>query len=147
MKQAFLFFLFAAIAAILPGSASAQTWASVSDSTRLSGRDTNIVNLLTDSRGKSGLWSYSVHIVSDSISGATAGTVVLQTSNDGIYWRTAANIYTGTAHSLTLDGATQQTALWEGILYARRIRLYAITPDATARVVSVRMKAFMRKVN
>ena len=147
MKQAIFFFLFAAFAAILPTSeATAQTWVQVSDSTRLSNQDTNIVYLLTDSRGKQGIWSYSVHVVSDSISGATGGTCVLQTSNNGTHWVTAANIYTATSQTLTLNGATQQTALWEGILYARRIRIYQITPSST-QVTSVRIKAFMRKIN
>lgn len=146
MKNVIIFFLFA-LAAIVPTSgAYGQTWVSVSDSTRLTNQDTNIVYLLTDARGKTGLWAYSVHIVSDSISGATGGTVVLQTSNDGVYWRTAQNIYTETAQTLTLDGATQQTALWEGVLHSRRIRVYQITPSST-QVTSVRVKAFMRKIN
>lgn len=146
MKQTIFLFFFAAFAAILPTSeVSAQSWVGVSDSTRLTNADTNIVYLLTDSRGKTGIWSYSVHIVSDSISGATAGTCVLQTSNNGIYWRTAANLYTETAQTLTLNGAAQQLANWEGVLYARRIRVYQITSGT--QVTSVRIKAFMRKIN
>jgi hypothetical protein len=146
MKQILFLFFFAAFAAILPTSeVYGQTWVQVSDSTRLTNADTNVVYLLTDSRGKQGIWSYSVHVVSDSISGSTAGTCVLQTSNNGIHWVTAANIYTATSQTLTLNGATQQAALWEGVLYARRIRIYQITSGT--QVTSVRIKAFMRKIN
>ena len=146
MKQAIFLFFFAAFAAMLPtADVSAQTWVQVSDSTRMTNADTNVVYMLTDSRGKQGLWAYSVHVVSDSISGATGGTLVLQTSNNGTYWRTAQNIYTETAQTLTLNGATQQTALWEGVLYARRLRIYCITSGT--QVTSVRIKAFMRKIN
>jgi len=146
MKQAILFFLLAAFTAILPtADVSAQTWVQVSDSTRMTNADTNVVYMLTDSRGKTGLWTYSIHAVSDSISGSTAGTLVLQTSNDGVYWRTAQNIYTETAQTLTLNGATQQTANWEGVLHSRRLRIYCITSGT--QVTSVRIKAFMRKIN
>lgn len=146
MKQILFLFFFAAFAAILPTSeAYGQTWVQVSDSTRMTNADTNIVYMLTDSRGKQGIWAYSIHAISDSISGATAGTLVLQTSNNGIYWRTAANLYTETAQTLTLNGAAQQLANWEGVLYARRLRVYCITSGT--QVTSVRIKAFMRKIN
>lgn len=68
---------------------------------------------------------YSVYIQSDSISGSNAGTVVLQVSNDraGVKWKTI--------QTLTIDGAASQTALWEGLLYGRRIRLLWTSPSGT----------------
>lgn len=133
MKQAILFFLFA----VLSASAFGQDMLIVSDSTRLTNRDTNIVNLISTTNNSRIRWEYSVHIISDSISGSNSGTVYLQASNNGYSWY---NLQT-----LTLDGAAQQFVSYEGPLYARRLRVYAITPNATARVTAVRVRAVLRK--
>lgn len=125
----FLFFLLPAV--------QGQDYLSVRDSTVLTNQDTNIVNLLTLSQGTKSLWAYSVHVVSDSLSGSNAGTVYLQFTNDGSKWLNHST-------SLTLDGATQQTQSWEGVLYARRMRVYQITPSGT-RTTSVRVKAILKK--
>lgn len=86
MKQAILFFLFA----VLSASAFGQDMLIVSDSTRLTNRDTNIVNLISTANNSRIRWEYSVH-------------------------------------------------------NARRLRVYAITPNATARVTAVRVRAVLRK--
>lgn len=133
------FLFIAAFLFAIAGTVTAQSWAGgviVTDSTRLTNQDTNIVTLLNSNKGKSGNWTYSVMIVSDSISGSNAGTVYLQVSNDGYTWYNA--------QTLTLDGATQQKTLYEGVLYAVRMRVYQITPSGT-RVTAVRVKAGMRK--
>ena len=136
MKQ--ILFIAAFLFAIA-GTVTAQSWAGgviVTDSTRLTNQHTNIVTLLNSTKGKSSNWQYSVMVVSDSISGSNAGTSYLQVSNDGYTWYNS--------QTLTLDGATQQKTLYEGVLYAVRMRVYQITPSGT-RVTAVRVKAVMRK--
>lgn len=80
---------------------------------------------------------YSVYIQSDSVSGSNAGTCVLQVANDkaGIRWKTI--------QTLTIDGAAQQTALWEGTLYARRMRVQFTSPSGT-RKTRVRTEAVLK---
>jgi hypothetical protein len=80
---------------------------------------------------------YSVYIQSDSISGANAGTCVLQVANDraGVRWKTI--------QTLTIDGAAQQTALWEGTLYARRAKVVFTSPSGT-RKTRVRLEAVLK---
>lgn len=80
---------------------------------------------------------YSVYIQSDSVSGANAGTCVLQVANDraGSRWKTV--------QTLTIDGAAQQTALWEGTLYARRARVQFTSPAGT-RKTRIRMDAVLK---
>lgn len=134
------FLFIVAILFAIAGTAMAQSWTGgviVIDSTRLVNRDTNITNICLLNRGKSSNWTYSVQIVSDSISGANDGTAYLQVSNDGYTWY---NVQT-----LTLNGTAQQQVLYEGILYAMRMRVYAITPNATARNIAFRVKATLRK--
>lgn len=71
---------------------------------------------------------YSIHVKADSLSGANAGFAYLQFSNH----RTGSVWYT--AQTLTIDGSGSDEALYEGILYARRVRVYFITPSGTRRV-------------
>lgn len=71
---------------------------------------------------------YSIHVKADSISGANAGFAYLQVSNH----RTGSVWYT--TQTLTIDGSGSDEALYEGILYARRVRVYFITPSGTRRV-------------
>lgn len=71
---------------------------------------------------------YSIHVQADSVSGANAGTCYLQITNK----RNASVWYN--LQSMTIDGTGTDEALWEGILYARRIRVYFITPSGTRRV-------------
>lgn len=53
-------------------------------------------------------WQYSIQYVNDSIGGGTAGTVKHYVSNDpdgAVYY---------VKNTVTLNGATQQNAIWEG---------------------------------
>lgn len=127
----FLFFLFPSV--------QGQDYLTVRDSTVLTNQDTNIVNLLTLSQGTKNLWAYSVTVRADSLTGANAGTVYLQFTNDGSYW-------TNHSSSITIDGpaSSYDEYTWEGVLYARRMRVYAITPSGT-RTVAVRTKAVLKK--
>lgn len=135
MKNLLLIFTF--LLFLLPG-AQAQDYLQVRDSTVLTNQDTQITNLVTSSQGLRYSWRYSVHIQSDSLSGATAGTVYLQGTNDGVVWHTL--------QTLTLDGAAQQNQVWNGDLYARRLRVYAITPSGS-KTIRYRAKAFLRKTS
>lgn len=130
-----LIFIFSLFLFLLP-DAKAQDYLLVRDSTILTNQDTHINNLITLSAGTKAPWMYSVHIVSDSLTGSTAGTVTLQGTNDGVVWYTIS--------SLTLDGAAQQSQVWTGTLYARRVRVYAITPSGT-KTTRYRVKAVLKK--
>jgi len=143
MKQKFLFllFFFAAILASL-NTAQAQRVFDFYKTDTITDQDT-ITVLTTQNGGPSNIdvpYYYSVNILSDSLSGANAGTVYLQVSNDrnGTVWYNA--------QTLTLDGATQQTALYEGILYARRMRVYIISPAGT-RSTKVQVYGICKRVN
>ena len=81
---------------------------------------------------------YSIYVAADSLSGANAGTAYLQVCND----RTGTNWYN--AETLTIDGTTRSSALWQGILYARRARIYFITPSGTRRVFPIVNASFKR---
>jgi len=130
----FLLFLVLSVPA-----AKSQDWLLVRDSTILTNQDTDIVYLLSLSAGTKSPWSYSVTVRADSLSGANAGTIYLQQTNDGSYW-------TNVGSSITVDGnaASYDELTWEGTLYARRLRVYAITPSGT-RTVAVRLKATLKK--
>lgn len=137
MKQKFLFGLLLAVFSIFAPApeVQAQRYFDVSDVDTLTNQDTIIVTTANNS-GPTLIdvpYYYSIHVVTDSLSGANAGTAYLQVSNDrnGSIWYNA--------QSLTLDGATQQSVLWEGILYARRARVYFITPSGTR---SVRVQTY-----
>jgi hypothetical protein len=81
---------------------------------------------------------YSIHVQADSVSGANAGSAYLQVSNDraGTVWVTT--------QTLTIDGTGSDSALYEGILYARRVRVYFITPSGTRRVNTAVHASFKR---
>jgi len=119
--------------------AQAQAYLFVKDSTHLVNQDTQIVNLLTLSQGRGQFWGYSVSVRADSISGANAGTIYLQQTNDGNYWTTVGS-------TVTIDGnaASYDELTWEGTLYARRLRVYTITPAGT-RNVKVVVRATLKK--
>lgn len=143
MKQKFLFGLLLAVFSIFAPApeVQAQRYFDVIDIDTIANQDTIVVT--TQNNGGPVIietpYRYSVHVVTDSLSGANAGTVYLQVSNDrnGTVWYNA--------QSLTLDGATQQSALWEGILDARRIRVYYISPSGT-RSVRVQTYASFKKL-
>lgn len=73
---------------------------------------------------------YSIFVRADSISGANAGTVLLQVTND----RAANTTRWSTLETLTIDGPGSTTALYQGLIYARRMRLHYSTPSGTRRV-------------
>lgn len=71
---------------------------------------------------------YSIYVAADSLSGSNAGTAKLQVCNDrsGTTWYTL--------QTLTIDGTGTDATLWEGIVYARRIRIYFDMPSGTRKV-------------
>jgi hypothetical protein len=83
-----------------------------------------------------GLWDYSWTVKSDSISGAdNAGTVELQFSNSP---QSAANPLWVTYDTEVIDGTADQFFIFEGVLYARRMRLLIKSPSGTrATVINV----------
>lgn len=132
MKKSILFSLLLCIVAF---SASAQRYFDLIKADTLTNQDTLIFTtspVLIDVP-----YYYSIHVACDSLSGATAGTAYLQVCND----RTGTNWYS--VQSLTIDG-TLSEALWEGILYARRVRLYFITPSGTRSVQARAYGSFKR---
>jgi hypothetical protein len=70
--------------------------------------------------------TYGISVLTDSLTGANAGTVYLEYCDDptGTYW-------VRDATSLTMDGAAQQTIRWSGTLTARRLRVYFVTPSGS----------------
>jgi hypothetical protein len=73
-------------------------------------------------------YTYSIQVFADSLSGSNAGTAKLQVCNDrtGTTW--------STLQTLTIDGTGTDEALWEGTVYARRIRVYYDMPSGTRKV-------------
>jgi hypothetical protein len=150
MKSKFLFsLLFAALALFfaLP-SASAQTTASKVIPWVQSGDTLGTSTTLTYELAIAGTvdktkpWEYSILVEADSISGANAGTVTLQVSNDPA----------GTASPLwfdydtdTIDGATTQVFNYEGKLYHRRLRVLITSPSGTRRT-DVKLRGLFRQV-
>lgn len=74
------------------------------------------------------LYSYSVHVKADSLSGANAGTVTLEVCND----RTGTNWIA--IQTMTVDGTGTDEAIWEGALRARRVRVRWVMPAGTRTV-------------
>lgn len=130
-----LLLIFGLLLFLLP-DAKSQDYLLIRDSTVLTNQDTQVTNLITLNAGTKSLYAYSVHIVSDSLTGSTAGSVYLQGTNDGVVWYTL--------QTLTLDGAAQQSQVWSGTLYARRLRVYAITPSGS-KTIRYRAKAVLKK--
>jgi hypothetical protein len=83
---------------------------------------------------------YSIYVQADSVSGANAGFAYLQVSNDraGSVWVTT--------QTLTIDGTGTDSALYEGILYARRVRVYCISPSGT-RNVAIKVNSSFKRLN
>lgn len=124
----FLFSLVAAFMLCGATEASAQRpEENLSDVDSLVNQDTFIVSL--DYTFKAPYY-YSIQIQADSVSGANAGTAYLQIANQ----KTANPTRWNTLQTLTIDGAGTTTATWEGILYARKARVYYISPSGTRRV-------------
>lgn len=138
MKHKIFTLILGLIFAVAGLSAQAPTLYSHGDT--LANQDTVILYVgLTDAKAKPANWKYSVHVRADSLTGANAGTVYLQFSNDGSLWWNHPT-------SITIDGpaASYDEYAWEGVLYARRLRVYAITPAGT-RTVRLRTAAILRK--
>lgn len=83
---------------------------------------------------------YSVQVQSDSVSGANAGTCTLEVSNENTPTKWSV------LQTMTINDAGSDTALWEGIIYARRMRVRWITPSGT-RVVNTTTNASFKAVN
>lgn len=133
----FLTFLLALFLA--PSVSQAQRpFEEISDVDSLVNQDTVILNLNYTFKKP---YYFSVAIQADSISGANAGTCYLQFTND----KTVNTTRWHTAQTLTIDGAGTSSAIWEGIIYARRARLYFISPSGTRRTdiyTYISLKAF-----
>jgi len=115
-----------ALFALAPTQAAAQRFfEDPSDVDTLSNQDTIILNF--DYTFKRPFY-YSIQVQADSLSGANQGLAYLQFSND----KTLTKWYT--AQTLTIDGTGSDYALYEGILYARRVRMYYISPSGTRKV-------------
>lgn len=142
MKKNFIALSLLFALALLAAPAQAQRVFDFYKTDTITNQDT-ITVLTTQNGGPSNIdvpYYYSVNILSDSLSGATGGTVYLQVSNDraGTVWYNA--------QTLTLNGATQQTALYEGILYARRMRVYIISPSGS-QSTKVQVYGLCKRVN
>jgi len=139
MKARLLFLLFALISL----SASGQRFFDIYETgDTLTNQDT-LIYLTTHNGGPANIdvpYYYSIHVQADSISGANAGFAYLQFSNhrSGTTWYTA--------QTLTIDGTTTDEALWEGICYARKVRVYYITPSGT-RKVRAKVYASFKRMN
>jgi hypothetical protein len=126
MKKLLYIFLPLLLVLIIAGAAQAQgpRFRTFANTEVLTNQDTAIYDI-TSGDFK---WAatYAVTVLTDSLTGANAGTVYLEYCDDptGTYW-------VRDASSLTIDGAAQQTIRWNGTLTARRIRLYAITPSGS----------------
>jgi hypothetical protein len=92
---------------------------------------------------KTKLWNYSVIVFADSISGANAGTVQLQISNDPA--GTASPIWSNYGTAGTIDGTADQFFNYEGTLYARRLRVLITSPAGT-RKTAIRLRGLFRQV-
>lgn len=127
-KLLFLFSIIAALTALTATESYSQRfYEQVTDVDSLVNQDTVILNL--DWTFKRPFY-YSIQVKADSISGANAGTAYLQVSNDVA----TSNPRWHTTQTLTIDGTTSSTALWEGLLYARRARVYYFSPSGTRKV-------------
>lgn len=135
MKQIILFTIIALCLAT--STATAQRFFDISAADTLTNQDTVIQT--TSPVQLDVPYYYSIHVLADSLSGANAGTCYLQFSNhrSGSVWYNA--------QTLTIDGTTTSQALWEGIVYARRVRVYWISPSGT-RSVALRTYAAFKRV-
>ena len=137
-------FLTLSLMLMLAFTATAQRFFDIQSSgDTLVNRDT-IIYLTTHNGGPLNIdvpYEYSVHVKTDSISGANDAVVYLQFSNhrSGSVWYTA--------QTLTSDGTGSDEALWEGTMKARRMRIYCITPNATARRIKVHCYAIFKRTN
>lgn len=130
MKKAFIL---AVVALLSVDSVSAQRYFDVQITTdTLTNQDTLEVNT-TKNGGPAQLdvpYYYSIHVKADSLSGANAGFAYLQFSDQ----RGTSPTQWYTAQTMTIDGTGTDEAYWTGICYARRVRIYFITPSGTRSV-------------
>jgi hypothetical protein len=66
-------------------------------------------------------WEYNIQYVTDSLSGATAGTIKLWVSND------PDNEVWYQKETVTMNGATQQNGLWTGTFAYPKMKIVAIS--------------------
>lgn len=120
-------------------SAHAQGVITLSDSTVLTNQVTRAVNLLSLAQGRAAAWDYSVHVRADSLTGANAGTINLQATDNGTLWYNVGS-------TITVDGpaASYDELTFTGTLCARRLRVYCVMPAGT-RTTLVRVNATLRK--
>lgn len=108
----------------------------------LSGLDTVIVDLITNDYRN---WTADVIIRCDSISGATAGSAILQYASDDKPSLTANQVMWYPVSTVTLDGAGRTQYRLTGDLTSRRARVFFVTPNATARKMMITYVATMKQ--
>jgi hypothetical protein len=123
------------ISLITVASVSAQRYfdAFTATTDTLINQDTLIITSATGGGGQINIdvpYYYSIHVKADSLSGSNAGFAYLQFSNQ----RGISPTVWYTAQTMTIDGPGSDEALYEGICYARRVRIYFITPSGTRKV-------------
>lgn len=132
MKKTFflLFTFFLSLA-----SATAQRYFDIQSATTdtLINQDT-VIYTTTTSGGPLNLdvpYYYSIHVIADSLSGAdNAGYAYLQFSDQ----RGSSPTSWYTAQTMTINGTLNTEAYWSGIAYARKVRVYFITPSGTKKI-------------
>lgn len=100
-----------------------------------------VINGSTD---KSKLWAYDILVEADSVSGANAGTVTLQISNDPP-GTLAGNVIWFDLDSDTIDGSDTQVFHYTGTLYARRLRVVVTSPSGT-RSTDIELRGVLRQL-
>ena len=88
-------------------------------------------------------FEYSFVVRSDSLSGATAGTISIQVSNSSANV-TDANAIWATVDTGTIDGTAPQFFAFEGVVRARRIRVL-ITSPAAAQSTLLRVQGALKR--
>jgi len=127
MKNKISFFAVTLIAMLLAFQAEAQRFFDINRTGTDTLATSTTINIATNPVLIDVPYYYSIHVIADSLSGANQGVVKLQVSND----RTGTNWFDVPNASLTVDGPGQDVALWEGLLYARRIRVNCTSPTGT----------------
>lgn len=92
-----------------------------------------------------GDFGYSFIVRSDSISGATGGTVTIQVSNSSASVSAANAIWATIGSTHTIDGATAQIFLSEGVVRARRIRVLITAPGGT-QVTALKVQGALKRL-
>ncbi len=132
-----LFTLFAAFLSVATLSAQRFFDAFTVTTDTLINQDTLIITSASNGGGLLNIdvpYYYSIHVKADSLSGSNAGFAYLQFSDQRPTTSAPTPTHWYTAQTLTIDGTGTDEAYWTGICYARRVRVYFITPSGTRKV-------------